>query len=380
MKRIATVAAIAALAGLLSACTQLGPSIPSDQSARGAAAPAAQAGSGSASSPSAPVRQISAAAKATKVQLGIQIYWHEVNDPYAVKSNADRLFDYAVGLGANSVGISFPIYTDGDQPTRVYTKRDVTPTPASLQVVIGEAKARGLRVMLRPIIDENNIKNGKGAWRGSIRPVSMTAWFASYQRTLTPYLTAAEAAHADTFVLGSELDSLVKQSTGWRKVETAASSLFHGELSYADNWGRWATGSPGVSGADPGLDAYPQLHLSDSATTAQIATAWRKWLRSNPAHLTSTVVQEIGIAATPGAYQEPASWGSTSDRLDPRIQIKWFAGACDAIRALHMSGIYFWNVDAWADPTKAASYTSGSFMGRGDSAIKDCFASGWPGQ
>lgn len=380
MKRIAAVAALAALAGLLAACSQLGPSIPSEQPAFAPGAPAGAAASGSTPSPTAAARQVSAASKATKAQLGIQVFWHEVNDPYAVKGNADRLFDYVVGLGANSVGISFPIFTDGARPTKVYTKTGVTPTPASLRVVIGEARARGLRVMLRPIIDENNIKNSAGAWRGSIEPVSMTAWFASYRQTLTPFLAVAQAAHADTFVIGSEMDSLVGQSTSWKTVQTAASSVFHGRLAYADNWGRWATGRPGVSGPELGLDAYPQLHLSDSATTAQIAAAWTAWLRTNPANLTSTVVQEVGIAATPGAYQEPAAFGTTRDHLAPNIQIKWFAGACDAARNLHMSGIYFWNLDAWADPAKASSYTSGSFIGRGDSAIKACFTKGWPGQ
>ncbi len=379
MKRRAAACALVALAGLLSACSQLGPSIPSEQPAA-PGAPAGAAASGSAASPSAAVRQVSAASKATKAQLGIQIYWHDVNDPYAVKGNADRLFDYVVGLGANSVGISFPIFTDGARPTKVYTKTGVTPTPASLRVVIGEARARGLRVMIRPIIDETNIKNSAGAWRGSIKPVSMTAWFASYRRTLTPFLTVAQAGHADTFVIGSELDSLVSQSTSWKTLQAAASSVFRGRLAYADNWGRWATGRPGVSGPELGVDAYPQLKLSDSATTAQIADAWTGWLQENPTNLTSTVIQEVGIAATAGAYKDPVAWGSTSDRLAPKIQSKWFAGACDAARTLHMSGIYFWNLDAWADPAKASSYTSTSFIGRGDSAIKDCFAKGWPGQ
>jgi hypothetical protein len=312
--------------------------------------------------------------------LGVQVYWHEVNDPYAVKANADRLFDYVVGLGANSVGISFPIYTDGGRPTKVYTKNGVTPSAASLQSVIGEAKARGLRVMVRPIIDEANIKDGAGAWRGSISPRNISSWFASYQAALRPFLAAAQAAHADTFVIGSELDSLVSQSAQWRALEAAAAAVFSGRLAYADNWGRWAAGRPGVPSADPGLDAYPQLQLSDSATVAHIAAAWSAWLRKRPDRLADTVVQEVGIAATPGAYKEPAVWGTTTQPLAPQIQARWFLGACEAVKSLHMSGIYFWNLDAWADPAKAANYNSGSFIGRGDSAIKTCFAKGWPGQ
>jgi Glycoside Hydrolase Family 113 len=378
MRRVSTYLGLILLTGLLTSCARLGPSIPAAPPGptSSSSSPAASAGAAAALA----VPHVSAAAGATTAQLGVQVYWHEVTDDEAVKGNADRLFDYAIGLGANSIGISFPIYTDGVQPTRVYTRDRVTPTPDSLQVVIGEAKARGLRVMLRPLIDEENIKDGAGAWRGTIKPRNITAWFASYQATMMPFLTAAEAAHADMFVLGSELDSLVGQAARWHALQAAAAAVFNGRLAYADNWTQWVTGRPGVSGVDPGLDAYPQLHLPDSATVAQIAAAWIAWFQRRPPELTRTVVQEVGIAATPGAYKEPAAWGKPGQTLAPRIQANWFAGACGAVKSLHMSGIYFWNLDAWADPTKAATYTTGSFIGRGDSAIKTCFAAGWPGQ
>jgi hypothetical protein len=378
VKRLRVVLGLAVLSGLLTACGQLGPSIPGQPTGGAHSSPQDSVTATAAPTPTGP--RVAGAAAATSAQLGVQIYWHEVTDPYAVKANADRLFDYVLGLGANSVGISFPIYTDGRRPTKVYTKDGITPTPASLQSLIDEAKARGLRVMVRPIIDEANIADGTGAWRGSIAPRDMSSWFASYQQTLSPFLAAAQAAHAEAFVIGSELDSLVGQSTQWRALEAAAAAVFSGRLAYADNWGAWATGRPGVPGADPGLDAYPELKLSDAATVAQISAAFSAWLLKRPDQLADTVVQEVGIAATPGAYKHPAAWGTTAHTLAPQIQANWFLGACEAIKSMHMSGIYFWNLDAWADPAKAATYDSGSFIGRGDSAIKTCFAKGWPGQ
>lgn len=364
-------------AALLSACSELGPSIPGTKQQPGGPAPSGT--SVATAGHTSPVPQVSRASNATAAQLGVQIYWHDVNDLYAAKSNADKLLDYVLGLGANSVAISFPIYTDGSRPTKVYTKAGVTPTPASLRVIIGEAKMRGLRVMLRPIIDEKNIKDNRGSWRGSIQPRNLTTWFNSYIHTLSPYLAAAQAAHADTFTLGSELDSLVKASQ-WRTVEASASAIFGGRLAYTDNWGAWATDRPGVPGAEPGVDAYPILKVNDQSTVAQITAAWVKWLRHHPDGLTDTVVQEVGIAATPGAYKEPAAWATTGDTVAPQIQAKWFAGACAAIRQMHMAGIYFWSLDAWQDPAKGNTYTAGSFIGRGDSAIKACFAQSWPTQ
>jgi len=370
MRRALQLLGVALVAALLASCSRLGPNIPTEARAEPSAV----------SSPTSNVPHISAAAKATTAQLGVQIFWHDVNDAWSVENNATRLLDYTVGLGANSVGISFPIFTDGARPTRVYTKDGVTPTSASLQVLIRAAKARGLRVLLRPLLDEANIATSPGAWRGSIEPRNMAAWFDSYLAVVTPFLMAGQAAGADTFVVGTELNSLVGQATQWSKVMQASARMFTGQLSYADNWDVWATGRPLVAGAAPGLDAYPQLHLPDTATVAQITDAWAAWFRKRPADLTNTVVQEVGIAATPGAYKQPAAWGVPGQSDVPQVQVKWFAGACAAVKALHLTGIYFWNLDAWAEPAKGASRDIGSFIGRGDSAIKECYAAGWPGQ
>ena len=369
MRRALRLLGVALAAALLGSCSQMGPNIPAAAKAQPSTRP----------SPASTVPHIAAAAKAASAQLGVQIYWHDVNDEWSVEDNAARLLDYTVGLGANSVGVSFPIFTDGARPTRVYTKDGSTPTPASLQAVIRAAKARGLRVLIRPLLDEANIATSPGAWRGSIEPRNMAAWFDSYLATVTPFLAVAQTAGADTFVVGTELNSLVGQSTQWSKLMQASARVFAGQLSYADNWDVWATGRPMVAGAAPGVDAYPQLHLADSATVAQITDAWVGWLRKRPADLTSTVVQEVGITATPGAYKQPAAWGVAGQSIAPQIQVKWFAGACAAVKALHINGIYFWNLDAWVDPAKAA-HDAGSFIGRGDSAIKECFAAGWPGQ
>jgi len=156
MRRALQLLGVALVAALLASCSRLGPNIPTEARAEPSAV----------SSLTSNVPHISAAAKATTAQLGVQIFWHDVNDAWSVQNNAGRLLDYTVSLGANSVGISFPIYTDGVRPTRVYTKDGTTPTPESLQALVKAAKARGLRVLIRPLLDEKNIATTPGAWRG----------------------------------------------------------------------------------------------------------------------------------------------------------------------------------------------------------------------
>ncbi|GIF08849.1 glycoside hydrolase family 113 [Actinoplanes siamensis] len=373
MNRSRAAVALLLIATQLAACTRLAPSAPRrPQPAESLPEP-----SRSAQSAGPAVRTVSAAARATTAQLGVQIFWHGVNDPDALRANATRLLDYVVGLGANSVGITFPISVDGARPTRVYATPGVTPTPSDLRELVALARERGLRVQLRPLIDEANLKAAV-AWRGSIEPRSVSGWFTSYTNLLVPFLEAAQESGADVFVIGSELDSLVRYESQWRAVVVRARTLFRGRLAYADNWGSWATGRPTVPGVEPGVDAYPKLGVDDSSSTAKITRAWTAWFGNRPADLTRTVVQEIGIAATSGAYHGPAAWPRGHETLRPDIQIRWFAGACAAARSLHLAGIYFWTLDAWADPANAAGYDVGSFIGRGDQAIKECFANGWP--
>ncbi|BCY15623.1 hypothetical protein [Actinoplanes sp. L3-i22] len=355
----------------LAACGPLAPHIPDSPVRKPAAAEATPTAT------TAP--PVTTAVRATEAQLGVQIYWHGVVGSKPVRANAIRLLDYVAGLGANSVGITFPIYTDGARPSRVYTRAGDTPTPNDLRIITELAKERGLRVLIRPLIDEVNLAPG-GAWRGSIKPPSVDGWFTSYTQALMPFLIAAQSARADLFVIGSELDSLVVHQEQWRTTVTTMGKIFKGRLVYADNWGTWETGRPGVPGAEPGLDAYPQLGLPDSASLQQVTAAWSAWLRKRPAELDKTVFQEVGIAASPGAYEKPTTWPRNRQKLTPQIQIRWFAGACAAAKSLHMAGIYFWTLDAWADPADAAGYDVGSFIGRGDQAIRECFASGWPGQ
>ena len=51
---------------------------------------------------------------------------------------------YIVRLGANSVALPFPIYTNGVHPTEVYGVSGSIPSPATLDLVIKAAQARGL--------------------------------------------------------------------------------------------------------------------------------------------------------------------------------------------------------------------------------------------
>ncbi len=373
-----------------SGCAQLAPSIPvgTPQAGVGAGGSATQSGSATAKAGASaraqtsqnPVAEVSAAAKATTQQLGIQVYWHTSGTTEQVESAAAKVLNYVVGLGANSVALTFPIYTDGVHPTEVYGVSGSTPSPATLDLVIKAAQARGLRVMVRPLIDETNIMDEAGDWRGSIKPKSVSTWFASYQSFITPYLRLAQRDSTNFFDLGVELDSLVSYQTEWNELDAYAAGIYHGELDYGDNWSSWQEGGSYQPAAHIGVDAYPDVDLSDDASVAELTTAWEDWLEHRSSStLRNTVMQEVGIAAASGSYHHPAAWAEAGHTPVTSIQINWFTAACDAAQSLGMPGIYFWDVDSYAEPSQGATSDTGAFIGRGDQAIKACFASGWSG-
>jgi len=329
-----------------------------------------------------PVSEVTAHSAQLRDSLGIQVYWNSVGPRAKLDAAANRIFNYAVGLGANSVAIDFSFYTNGEYPSRVYGVPGSTPSPATIAMVIANAREHGLRVLVRPLLNDDNIKIIKGDWRGSIRPRSIGPWFESYYRFLRPYLAAAQSTGATAFGIDTELDSLAPDKHGWADLQAAAAKLFTGQLTYAVNYGLWEKDRPNQPVPDAALDAYPLLGLPDSATAAELTTAWVSWLRRHRSEqvLKKTVLQEVGIAAVAGAYAGPALTAPSRAHLDVPIQQKWFAAACAAAKDTSMPGIYFFDVNSSDDPADravAARYAPGSFIGRSDGVIKACFASGW---
>ncbi len=316
-------------------------------------------------------------------QKGIQLYWHTNHDSSAiVKAKADRILDYVVGLDANAVAISFPIYVDGPKPTHVYAG-DGTPSVTELQIVIHEAHLRKLRITLRPIVDEANITAvNPSSWRGAIVPVDASAWFASYQQVITPYVQLAALDNVAEFVLGTEFNSLQDDTDQWNALSSTFESTFtesnNSSLSYADNWDRFQAHSYGPL-ANLGVDAYPQFaKLSSSATVDQLTAAWVGWINTSQAPGYHVSLQEVGIPAQAGAYKNPGNWGHGKAAINQAVQANWFAAACNAAKQTGVVGIYFWNIDINTDPAAANSATdpSTSFIGRaGQDSIRECFTS-----
>jgi hypothetical protein len=343
-----------------------GPAGPSSRAAA-TTSPSAPNGSTPGSTP-AQASRTSRSVSATSTQYGIQLYLHEVAGG---ADNIDAILDYVVGLGANSLAVTFPIYTDGPQPTRVYTS-DETPSPERVADVVARARTRGLRVTVRPLIDEANIAVVPGQWRGSIKPVDVDRWFQSYGDVIAPYFATGE----DEFVMAAELESLQGESDHWQALERAARAVFPGLISDTFNWNGFATGDlPTLDSY--GVDLYTPVDLDDDATVDQLTYALVGAINATPEQVRQAlVVHELGIPALSGVYRIPWHWGTEGGPIREDIQANWFTAACRAVQLTGLHGIYFWMLDSNIDPLTAqpADQPPSSFVGRlGETSIRDCF-------
>lgn len=308
------------------------------------------------------------------MQYGVQVYVHAVGDNPG-DGNTEAILDYVVGLGANAIGFNFPLYTEGITSAEIFPGEE-TPDPATISRMVNAATARGLRVAVRPLIDEEVLQETPGGWRGNIEPTDVGQWFQSYTDAIMPYVVAA-AEGADEFVLASELTSMHEYRDRWAEVKSAAAAEFAGALSFTFNWD--AIDAEYEPMADLlGLDLYFDVDLDDSAGVEEISAALAAHLRAKPESLrTRMVAQEVGIAGQSGMYRHPWLWGDPSGEFRPEIQANWFAAACSAVQSMDLQGIYFWMVDGNTDPLTLHpdSQPPSHWVGRpAEESIRDCFS------
>jgi len=297
-------------------------------------------------------------------------YARQISDP-TVK--IPPLLDELERDHANSISIVFPIYTDGVSANTVHTGPD-TPSDAALSYLVGQAHARGMAVLLRPLLDEANLTATD--WRGSIQPTSVSGWFDSYQSLTVHYGQLAQTLRVETFSIGSELNSMEGYPNSWRRLIDAMRAGYRGRITYSANWQGYTTTF--WSALDfISFDAYFPLNAA-SPTASDLALAWAPALeeigRAKASYGKPVVFTEVGVQARANAYRTP--WVRNPNApLDLAEQAAYYSGTCQATRGV-ISGLYWWDVylQPPADPLHDGDYTP---LGKpAEDAMRRCFAAG----
>lgn len=278
------------------------------------------------------------------------------NDP-AFAAKAQAMLDRIAGLGANSVGLAFPIFQQSWTASSVYADPSQTPSLANIRVFIRDAKAHHLLVLLRPLLDEASLHTG-GHWRGTISPTNRAAWFNSYAGLMRQYATVAQSEAADVLDIGTELTSMQWQTGSWLNLIASLRATFSGRLTYSDNWD---TAYPQFGSALDflGVDGFYTLNAPLGASVGQLVSAWQPWLaRLNglPYEFGRPVVlTELGTTSEIGSYRVPYVWfHGTGVSLDD--QRRYYQASCRAVKPV-VRGIYWWAY--YLDPLPAPALDPG---------------------
>lgn len=107
--------------------------------------------------------------------------------------------------------------------------------PVGIRAMVRMAKARGMKVMLKP-----HLWLGHGGFTGTYVPDSAIGW-EGYERSYRDYIlyfaTLARETGVDLFCIGTEMQAFVQARPAyWNKLIDKVSDAYQGPLTYAANW------------------------------------------------------------------------------------------------------------------------------------------------
>lgn len=253
------------------------------------------------------------------------------------------MLDEIAGRGATDVLLAVPWYQSGLEATVIGRRPGHSPADETVRRTLSEARARGLRPALMPIVRLE--RRGPGHWRGVIRPADVDRWFTAYRGFVARMADLAAAGGAARVYVGSELSSMVRHDARWRALIAAVRERFDGPLSYAANWDH-LDGVPFWDALDEiGTTAY--FPMPAEADPAALAAAWagpqQRIAALAARHHKPVVLVEVGYPSRPSAAERPWDDGGEA-AVDLALQARLYAGFCRAWAPAGVArGFYAWN-------------------------------------
>jgi hypothetical protein len=200
------------------------------------------------------------------------------------------------------------------------------PSEKDIVRILRHAKARGMNVMLMPIVLLD--KAGSKDWRGVIAPASWDNWFASYTMYIKFMAKLAKSCNVDVFCVGSELLSTEPFRQRWIDVIAGIRAIFPGKLTYSANWDHYDGARGGPTFWDQldyiGMNNYNELADHPGATLPELEKAWEPIKRDILTFVDQQrkpfFFTEVGWHNLDNTIKEP--WNYVADgAVDPKEQL-----------------------------------------------------------
>ena len=294
-------------------------------------------------SQSAPPPKAVAPERVTSFQRGVGLGLFATDADY----DYGHLLDEITALGATDVLIVVSWYQTDTQSHDIKRRRTFTPTDDTVRRTLKQAKARGLRVALLPIV--RLIKRSRSEWRGRIQPAAGEAtWFDAYGRYVKTMATLAADAEIDRFGVGSELLTMERHTDHWRALIDDVRAVFKGKLFYSANWDHFLPIQFWDALDEVAVTAYFELARDlNPPSDAQLRAAWTRPLMELLRFASTTkkplFISEVGYPSKVTAARFP--WDETrAAPKDHHLQAQLYAAFCDRVEsAPGVQGFYAWN-------------------------------------
>lgn len=270
-------------------------------------------------------------------------WWQDGYSTAAAQASLDAL----ATTGANEISLFPAWYMASKSSSTVAPDSQRTPTDASLGVAVQRAKAKGLRVMLRPSVDPLD-----GTSRLYLAPSSPSTWFASYRTMINHYADLATRLGVDSLSLGLEFQSLTVPAyeSYWRSIIADVRTRFRGPITYGAAMNEYEQITWWDALDFIGIDAYFQLSNGATPSEDQVVANWHSFtdeygrthryvdeISAVQARFGKPVMfTELGYRSALNVLVDPWNKGGTYSAIDQQIAISaafrafldkpWFKG------------------------------------------------------
>jgi hypothetical protein len=269
----------------------------------------------------------------------------------------EQLIDQIAADGADTVSLVVDARQENAESTRMYVDMRMTMTVPQLSEIIAQAKSRGLRVILMPIVLLDNPASDD-EWRGTLKPHDWDEWFDNYRQMIEHYARVAQSSGVDVLVVGSELVSSEADDhlNQWVQTIKDVRDIYKGQLTYSSNWDRyWKV--PFWRYLDfVGMNSYWELGENRDVTVAQIDDKWRKIQNTMFPFLDQVhkpvILLEAGWCSLANAAKD--SWDYTQDQLpaDNDLQKKLYESFFESWWGKpQLAGLVLWEMHPGGDDT-----------------------------
>ncbi|MNM14959.1 hypothetical protein D3C81_251820 [compost metagenome] len=259
---------------------------------------------------------------------------------------AENSLNKLAETGSEWIALSFLTWQDTIHSTRVYFDYGYTPTDRDIMHAVKKAKALGLKVCLKPVVNSRD-----GIWRARIgfpdeAEQYWDEWFQSYGDFILHYAELAEELGCEMFCIGCEMVATERRSSQWRKLIGEVREIYTGPIVYNANHGK----EDGIDWLDAvdiiGTSAYYPVASGPGETYEHMLAEWERvkpgLKKLSERYGKPVLFIEIGCRSADGCAAMPWDFMHLDLPVSEREQANFYRSALEAFWNEPWFMGYFW--------------------------------------